>query len=32
MRPNVDIKIGNTKLEQVKQLCFLGRTITVNNE
>ena len=26
MRSNIDIKIGNTKLEQVKQFYYLGST------
>ena len=31
MRSNIDIKIGNTKLEQVKQFWYLENTITKDN-
>ena len=28
MRSNIGIKIGNTKLKQVKQFCYLGSITT----
>ena len=31
MRSNFDIKIGNTKLQQVKQFCYLGKIIIDKN-
>ena len=31
IKSNVNIKIGNTKLEQVKHFCYVRRTITEDN-
>ena len=28
MRSNIDTELGNNKLQQIKQLCYLGTPIT----